>query len=107
MAHYPKPFFRPARNLWYVQIDGRQFNLGADQAVAFKNYHSLMQQRAEAKPSEQMKFQGNIVSPPSTVVTVDASDIQILNNTFYYMPELLDQHHRAAAKKYFTTLIRI
>jgi hypothetical protein len=23
MAHFPKPFFRPARGLWYVQIDGK------------------------------------------------------------------------------------
>ena len=34
MAHFPKPFFRPVRNLWYVQIDGRQINLGADKDAA-------------------------------------------------------------------------
>ena len=28
MAHFPKPFFRPARGLWYVWHDGRQVNLG-------------------------------------------------------------------------------
>lgn len=28
MAHYPKPFFRAPRGLWYVQIDGKQINLG-------------------------------------------------------------------------------
>jgi hypothetical protein len=27
---YPKPFFRAPRGLWYVQIDGRQVNLGPD-----------------------------------------------------------------------------
>ena len=50
MAHFPKPFFRPARALWYVQIDGKQINLGSDKAAAFKAYHGLMQQRADAKP---------------------------------------------------------
>ena len=68
MAHYPKPFFRPARNLWYVQLDGRQFNLGADQATAFKNYHGLMQQRAEAKPEQPITVPG---SERLVVVIVD------------------------------------
>ena len=47
MAHYPKPFFRPARGCWYVQIDGKQFNLGDNQTAAFKAYHGLMQQRSD------------------------------------------------------------
>jgi integrase len=52
MAHYPKPFFRPARGLWYVQIEGKQQNLGSDQVAAFKAYHALMQQRDESpKPA--------------------------------------------------------
>jgi hypothetical protein len=45
MAHYPKPFFRARRGLWYVQIEGKQFNLGPDKDAAFKTYHGLMQQR--------------------------------------------------------------
>ncbi len=49
MAHYPKPFFRPARGLWYIQIDGKQINLGGDQTAAFKAYHGLMQQRSEGQ----------------------------------------------------------
>jgi integrase len=44
MAHYPKPFFRAPRGLWYVQINGKQFNLGPDKDAAFKAYHALMQQ---------------------------------------------------------------
>jgi integrase len=47
MAHYPKPFFRAPRGLWYVQIDGKQINLGPDKKAAFKTYHGLMQQRGE------------------------------------------------------------
>jgi len=45
MPHFPKPFFRPNRGLWYVQINGKQINLGSDEAAAFKTYYGLMQQR--------------------------------------------------------------
>jgi integrase len=42
LPHYPKPFFRPQRGLWYVQIEGRQVNLGPDRDEAFRRYHDLM-----------------------------------------------------------------
>ena len=42
MPHYPKPFFRKSRQLWYVQIDGRQINLGPDRDAAFTQYRDLM-----------------------------------------------------------------
>ena len=48
MPHYPKPFFRKDRQLWYVQLDGRQINLGPDRAAAFAQYRDLM---AEPKPA--------------------------------------------------------
>jgi hypothetical protein len=48
MSHYPKPFFRKSRQLWYVQLDGKQFNLGPDRQDAFKRYHELM-----AKPERK------------------------------------------------------
>jgi integrase/recombinase XerC len=57
MAHYPKPFFRPSRNLWYVQLDGKQIKLAADKDAAFTEYHRLMQHRAETpqpKPGQQL-----------------------------------------------------
>lgn len=47
MPHFPKSFFRKSRGLWYVQIDGKQHNLGADQDAAFDQYHRLMQQPKE------------------------------------------------------------
>jgi integrase len=43
MSHYPKPFHRANRGLWYVQIDGKQHNLGPDKDEAFRRYHQLMQ----------------------------------------------------------------
>jgi len=31
----PQPFFKKSRNTWYVQLDGRQINLGSNEQVAF------------------------------------------------------------------------
>jgi len=50
VPHFPKPFFRNSRKLWYVQLDGTQHNLGPDQGAAFAAYHELMR-----KPREQRK----------------------------------------------------
>lgn len=47
MPLYPKPFFRKPRNRWYVQIDGRQINLGPDEEEAFRQYHELMHNRGK------------------------------------------------------------
>src|SRR5262249_29837336 len=44
MPHFPKPFFRKPRNCWYVQIDGKQHNLGSDKEEAYRQYHRLMSQ---------------------------------------------------------------
>jgi integrase len=44
MPHFPKPFFRKSRGLWYVQINGQQHNLGPDQTKAFEQYYDLMRQ---------------------------------------------------------------
>lgn len=43
MPHFAKPWFRPSRNTWYVEIDGKQHNLGPDKQQAFERYHELMQ----------------------------------------------------------------
>ena len=53
--HYPKPFYREPRRLWYVQLDGKQVNLGRDEAEAYRRYHELMATR-DHKP----------VAPPPT-----------------------------------------
>jgi integrase len=49
MPKYPKPFFRTARNAWYVQVAGKQILLGPDREEAFRRYHELMG-RAKADP---------------------------------------------------------
>ncbi|QDT13489.1 tyrosine-type recombinase/integrase [Planctomycetes bacterium K23_9] len=61
MAHFPKPFYKKARGLWYVQIDRKQINLGPDRDEAFRQYHQMMSQpRAEH------------VSPESVVAIIDS-----------------------------------
>lgn len=42
MPHFPKPFFKKSRGLWYVQIDGKQVNLGPSSDEAHRRYHQLM-----------------------------------------------------------------
>ena len=47
MSHFPKPFFRKPRGRWYVQLNGKQVNLGPDKDEAFRKYHELMSTRDE------------------------------------------------------------
>ena len=44
MPHFPKPFFKKGRGVWYVEIDRKQVNLGPDRDEAFRRYHQLMTQ---------------------------------------------------------------
>jgi len=46
MPHFPKPWFRKNRKLWYVEFNGKQVNLGPDRDKAFRKYHELMAQPA-------------------------------------------------------------
>jgi hypothetical protein len=50
MPHFPKPFFRPKKNRWYVQLDGKHVNLGPDKDQAFERYHQLMTDRNKTIP---------------------------------------------------------
>jgi integrase len=59
MSHYPKPFFRTSRRLWYVQLDGKQINLGPDRDEAFRRYHELM---ARPKPAVRRCGSGDLVA---------------------------------------------
>ena len=46
MKKFPKPWFRPSRNTWYVTLDGTQINLGVDKQSAFAQYKALLAQAA-------------------------------------------------------------
>ena len=47
MARPRKPWFRESRNAWFVEIDGKQHNLGADKEEALRHFHALMAQAPE------------------------------------------------------------
>ena len=47
-AHFPKPFFRPKKNRWYVQLDGKHVNLGPEEGEAYRRYHAIMAKRGES-----------------------------------------------------------
>lgn len=51
MAHFPKPFFSLKKNHWYVELDGKQINIGPDQDEAFRRYHQIMAARGTSPPA--------------------------------------------------------
>ena len=75
MPHFPKPFFKKSRGLWYVEISRRQINLGPDKDAAFRRYHELM-----ARPESQ---------------TVSSRSVAALADAF-----LEWMHHNRSAKTY-------
>ena len=52
--HVPKPFYRKSRDTWYVEVDGRQINLGRDRETAFQRYHAIMASPPEVRPTHAM-----------------------------------------------------
>jgi integrase len=50
MPHFPKPFFRPKKQRWYVQLDCKHVNLGPDENEAFRRYHEIMAARKQPIP---------------------------------------------------------
>lgn len=48
----PEPFFRTARNAWFVQIGKRQHNLGPDKDAAWKEYYRLMAEETPTPSNE-------------------------------------------------------
>ena len=61
MPHFPKPFFKKSRGVWYVEIDRHQYNLGPDRDEACRRYHQMMGQPRERR-----------VSPESVAAIIDA-----------------------------------
>ena len=53
MPHFPKPFFKRGRGVWYVEIDRYQHNLGRDRDEAFRQYYQLMGQPRGQKVSAE------------------------------------------------------
>lgn len=62
---HPQPFWRSARNCWYVRLGGKQIKLRPDRAEAFRLYHELM-----ARPPETRGFDPD--RPPLVLDVLDA-----------------------------------
>ena len=77
--HVPKPFYRKSRKTWYVQISGRQVNLGQDRIDAFRRYYEIM-----ANP------------PEKRLESVDHGEGIKLSQLFDFFLEWL-QHNRSTA----------
>lgn len=60
MARRPKPWYRAARQAWFVMIDGVQHNLGPDKEAAYDLFYQLMRQPTQKR-----------VSPRSLVAIID------------------------------------
>ena len=67
MPHFPKPFFKKGRGVWYVEIDRQQINLGPDRDEAFRRYHEIM---AKPKPAEKQNSTPAIEGPDGASVYV-------------------------------------
>lgn len=50
MPKFVKPWYRECRKTWYVNLHGKQINLGPDRAEAFREYARLTSGRAKPKP---------------------------------------------------------
>ena len=46
MPHFPKPFFRPKKKRWCVELDGKHVNLRPDEHAAWVKYHESKAARA-------------------------------------------------------------
>jgi integrase len=57
---FPRPWYRPARRLWYVTLHGKQHNLGPDEPQAFERYKELLGQRPEPAASRTAPVLGLI-----------------------------------------------
>lgn len=49
MKKFPKPWFRPSRNTWFVTLDGRQISLGPEKKAAFERYKALLANPRKAR----------------------------------------------------------
>lgn len=61
MPHFPKPFFKKGRGVWYVEIDRKQINLGPHKDAAFAQYHKLM-----AEPRKRQAPSGTVLEVVDT-----------------------------------------
>jgi hypothetical protein len=54
----PRPWFRKSNKTWYVQIRGRQVNLGKNKTEAHAKYRKLMSQSGSDMPVNDVLRRG-------------------------------------------------
>lgn len=52
---HPQPFWRAARECFFVQLGGKQLRLDPDRDTAFNMYHELMSRGSKASPQARLK----------------------------------------------------
>ena len=62
MKRFSQPFFRPKKNRWYVQLDGKQINLGPNETEAWAKYHEIMVDRARNPPPKIIPIKTTFVA---------------------------------------------
>jgi hypothetical protein len=68
MPKFPKPFFRTARNAWFVQVAGKQVNLGPDRDKALRSYHNLMGRPKADPPPIRIDTDSRRRAPPTAEI---------------------------------------
>jgi integrase len=61
---FPKPFFRRAKQAWYLQLGGRQISLGKDRDEAFRRYQEIM-----------LHERGQIAAPDAALTVAQVCDL--------------------------------
>ncbi len=49
MPHFPKPFYKKTRGLWYVEINRKQINLGHDEDRSVSAVSSIDESATDSK----------------------------------------------------------
>src|SRR4051812_25552821 len=61
---FPKPFFRKAKQAWYLQLGGRQISLGKDRAEAFRRYQEIL-----------LHERGQVAAPQTALTVAQVCDL--------------------------------
>jgi integrase len=61
---FPKPFFRKAKQAWYLQLGKRQISLGPDREQAFKRYQEIL-----------LHERGQLSAPSSALTAAQVCDL--------------------------------
>ena len=90
----PKPFFRKFTKSWYVEIRGKQINLGRDKDKAWAKYRQLI-----ATPEELDSHTTTVVASLSLFGMGAAKSLPGHVSGGSALPDFLRQHHSEVARR--------